>query len=116
MPTRLPTAPSVAIDVTIITVTWRGVIPIALSMPRSRRRSRVLSTTVLKTPSAATVPSTRVKSVEAPTTVTAVAFTGDALLAPSITRRLVERFAGGAARAPPSTATSPRSRPANARC
>ena len=51
--------------------TWRGVIPIDLSMPRSRRRSRTLSTTVLKTPSAATVDSSSESTDEKPITVTA---------------------------------------------
>jgi hypothetical protein len=47
-------------------VTWRGVIPIDFSMPRSRRRSRVLRTTVLKTPSAATTASRRVSNEAEP--------------------------------------------------
>lgn len=44
--------------------TWRGVIPMDFSMPRSRRRSRTFSRTVLKTPSAATTVSSTVNTVE----------------------------------------------------
>ncbi|WP_261800945.1 hypothetical protein [Streptomyces sp. PBH53] len=40
-PSSDPSAPSTALDVTVITVTRRGVMPIDFSMPRSRRRSWV---------------------------------------------------------------------------
>lgn len=54
---RDPSAPRAAIEVTVITVTWAGVMPMDLSMPRSRRRSWVLRATVLNTPREATAAS-----------------------------------------------------------
>ena len=56
-----PTRPIVTIEVTTITPTCRGVMPIDLSTPISWTRSRVLSTTVLNTPSAATPASSRLR-------------------------------------------------------
>src|SRR6266545_4461634 len=54
-----PTRPIATIEVTTITPTCRGIMPIDLSTPISWTRSRVLSTTVLNTPSAATPASSR---------------------------------------------------------
>jgi hypothetical protein len=70
MPSTPPANPTTVIDVSTMVTTWRGVIPIDLSMPKSRRRSRTLSTTVLKTPSAATMASSSDSTDENPTTVT----------------------------------------------
>ena len=48
-----PTRPSRATPAAIITITWRGLIPIAFRVAVSRTRSRVLRSRVLKTPAIA---------------------------------------------------------------
>jgi hypothetical protein len=74
MPGREPTAPSTAIEVTVITVTWRGAVPIDFSMPRPRRRSWALRTAVSKTPREAARAGISVSTVAEPTTVRVMVF------------------------------------------
>lgn len=88
-------------DVTGIEVTWRGVMPMDLSIPRSLRRSRVLRTTVLNTPTGATAPKHQSErrgdadhdDPEGDGVADRRDAAGYALIAPSATRRLIEEFA-----------------------